>query len=523
MTSFTPPSLLMRLPARDPQTGLPPLSLATLPDLPDSITQPTFSIPDLQPGIVHIGCGAFHRAHQALLTQRAIEVELASTSTPVPPAWGIVGVSLRTPGTLRALQQQDGLYTVLERGPDRTALELVGTVRDLVYAPDEPAHLFASLRDPAIRIVSLTVTATGYSLDPQSMRLDAQHPDIQDDLRRSCPRTAIGVLVRCLALRRARGLGPPVILSCDNLPGNGHALRQACIDFASLQDDALGEWIGRNVQFPCTMVDRIVPVTTDTDRHDVAVATGLCDAAPVSAEPFRQWVIEAFDGPRPQWEAIGAEFVADVAPWEASKLRLLNGGHLVVAYLGLLAGHETVASAVNDAPIGALALRFMLDEQMPTLPPSDHDIRAYAGQLIARWRNPGIAHRLDRVGRDGSAKLAGRLLASLSDNLRDGRPAPCTLLAIAAWMRCATGQVDRGRPLPLPLQDRHSALLRRVGARAAGEPSLLVDAFLALPEVFDPVWRAIPQVREGLIRAMTALHRGGVYAAIADCHSGERS
>ena len=196
MTSFTPPSLLMRLPARDPQTGLPPLSLANLPDVSANVTRPTFPIRALKPGIVHIGCGAFHRAHQALLTQRAIESEFAETT--VLPHWGIVGVSLRTPGTLRALRQQDGLYTVLERGPDRTDVDVVGTVRGLVYAPDEPAHLFAHLRDPGIHLVSLTVTATGYSLDPQTLRLDSQHPDIQDDLRRSCPRTAIGVLVRCL-------------------------------------------------------------------------------------------------------------------------------------------------------------------------------------------------------------------------------------------------------------------------------------------------------------------------------------
>ncbi|HZH08366.1 MAG TPA: mannitol dehydrogenase family protein, partial [Lautropia sp.] len=471
--------------------------------------------------ILHLGCGSFHRAHQALLTQQAIEAELDCATrhgSGAPPAWGIVASSLISPRTTNALAQQDGLYTVLERGPSGTRASVVGTLRGLVYAPDEPLRLRQAFADPAIRIVTVTVTTAGYCTDPATGRLDAGLIEVQRDLRLPYPRTAIGVLVDGLRQRYLLGMPPPVVLSCDNLPSNGSVLRRMCIDFAALHDDRLAHWIENHVQFPATMVDRIVPLATAQDREDATAGLGLTDAVPVSAEPFRQWVIEHFHGPRPRWDAAGAEYVPDVTAWEASKLRLLNGGHLAVACLGALAGCTSVADAMAVPGFTAYALRFMLNEQKPTLPPSNHDIDAYARQLLARWRNASISHQLDRVRRDGSAKLPTRLLAALRINREAGRPVACTLLAVAAWMLCAAGRDDTGRPIAQV--DHLSSELTARAAAAGGDPSRLVDLLLELPEVFGEDLPADLKFRHSLQQAVATLQERGARGAVAACVAG---
>ncbi|HYF60775.1 MAG TPA: mannitol dehydrogenase family protein [Burkholderiaceae bacterium] len=492
-----------------------PLSYETLDRLPAGVNRPPFDPARLRLGIVHLGCGAFHRAHQAVMTQRAIASELRSQGAAAAGTldWGIAAASLRTPSILQSLKRQDGLYSVLERGPRSTRVEVVGTLRRLLFAPAEPAALRDLLADPAIRMVTLTVTQAGYCIDASTGRLDQHHPDIVSDLRSSGTSTAIGLVVHGLGVRHAAGVPPPVVLSCDNLPGNGRLLRQACIDFAALKDDRLAGWIERHVQFPNSVVDRIVPATMLDDQYDASAALGLDDAVPVVAEPFLQWVIERFDGPRPKWEAAGAEFVSDVAPWEASKLRLLNGGHLAIAYLGILAGHGTVADAVGDPLFADFALRFMLDEQRPTLPPSGHDIDAYAHQLLERWRNTGIQHRLDRIGRDGSGKVPDRLLASLRDNLRAGRPAPCTVLAVAAWIRCVIRRGPAGRGAPLI--DTRSERLRRLARKSGGHPGRLIDGLLDLQDVFSDDLRRDVGFRTALLRAIETLDGSGANGATA--------
>jgi fructuronate reductase len=495
------------------------LGMAALDALPAWIGRPGFDPRALRPGILHLGCGAFHRAHQALITQQAIHAECGRWP-PRLPAWGIVAASLRRPGTLQALRRQDGLYSVIGRGGDLTTVDVVGTVRATVFVPDDAANLMACFCNPSIHIVTLTITSGGYCMDAKTGCLDGHHPDVLHDLRTGTHRTAISLLVRGLHMRRAMGLRPPVVLSCDNVPRNGKVLRQACIDYAALRSDGLAQWVARQVQFPCTMVDRIVPTAPPGDDAEALRHLGVADGAAVRAEPFLQWVIEHFDGPRPLWEAAGAEFVPDVGPWEASKLRLLNGGHLLVAYLGLLAGYDTVQAAMDDPVLANLVLRFMIDEQMPTLPPSDHDIRAYSAQLLARWRNPAIGHRLDRVGRDGAGKLPGRLLAPLMDNLRDGRPVPCTLLAIAAWMRCAIGLAPRQSGNAQAPEPCLAPALRAVARSGGHDPAVIVNAFLDLSGVFDDTLRRDAEVRAALTRAMTALHRGGIRRAMAACLSG---
>lgn len=493
------------------------LSLASLPLVPPSVRRPAFDPAALRPGILHLGCGAFHRAHQALLTQTAIEAEVGRAGGPLP-AWGIVSASLCTPAVTRALAAQDGLYTVMERTGDDARLTVVGALRGWIFAPKQRQALCAAFVDPATKVVTMTVTSKGYCADARTGRLDLSDPSVLADLRRAPPATAIGVLVDGLRMRRDAGLAPPVVLSCDNLPSNGRMVRQLCMDFAAIEDDQLSRWIGDAVAFPSTMVDRIVPVCTQSDADDARVALGLVDEAPVPTEPYAQWVIERFDGPRPRWDAAGAEFVHDVAPWEASKLRLLNGGHLAIACLGLLAGSSTVANAMAVPGFSAFALRFMLDEQKPTLPPSDHDIDAYARQLLTRWRSRGIVHRLDRVARDASSKLPSRLLASLRDNRRAGRPAPCTVLAVAAWMQCVAGRDDAGGLISLP--DALCAELRRSTAATAGDPAGLVELLMGRPEVFSDDLARDGGLRRTLVDAVAMLQQRGARGAVAACASG---
>jgi fructuronate reductase len=505
---------------RPPPQSLPPrLSRARVRLVPPRVQRPAFEPGTLRPGVLHLGCGSFHRAHQAFLTQRAVEWEYGVAKRlqcGEPPAWGIVGVSLVTPRVVDALAAQDGLYTVLERSSEGTHASLIGTLSQLVYAPRDPARLQRAFADPAIRLVTLTITVRGYCADPHG-RLDASSL-AQDELQSEHPRTAIGWLVAGLRQRWKAGVAPPVVLSCDNLPSNGRLLRQVCIDMAALYDDRLSAWIAGHVQFPSTMVDRIVPVSTALDLQDASAILGLVDAAPVCAEPFHQWVIERFDGPRPRWDAAGAEYVADVGPWEASKLRLLNGGHLAIACLGRLAGCETIADAMNVPGFAAFALRFMIDEQKPTLPPSTHDIDAYARQLLARWRSRGIAHQVDRVARDGSSKLPARLLASLRDNRRAGRPVPCTVLALAAWMCCVAGRDDAGRPIAVT--DHLCATLQRRAADAHDDPARLVGLLLELHAIFGDDLPRDAGLRRALTDAVTLLQQRGARGAVAACVAG---
>ena len=418
------------------------LSNSTLHRLAANVKQPGYDRTQVRIGIVHLGIGAFHRAHQAVY----MDSVLASGDN----RWGILGVSLRSGDTKEAIEPQDGLYTVASRDGAGDSFRVIGSVAKVLVAPENPESVLAAMTDPDVRIVSLTVTEKGYCYSPATASLDESHADIVHDLAHpAAPRSAIGFIVEALARRRANGTAPFTLLSCDNLPSNGETLKRVVTRFAELRDAALGRYIGENIAFPSTMVDRIVPATTDADRTMAARATGLFDAWPIMTEPFTQWVVEDhFPSDRPAWEDFGATFVDNVDAFELMKLRLLNGSHSTLAYLGYLAGHETVSDVMKAEGFSAFIETMMDEEITSTLPPlPGFDLDAYKAQLRERFRNPALRHRTWQIAMDGSQKLPQRLLNTIRQRLEQNEPFDRLALGVAGWMRYATGVDEKGKPI----------------------------------------------------------------------------
>jgi len=480
------------------------LSLATLPRLRGGILRPRFDPAGLAPGIVHLGIGAFHRGHMARYTQGAVER--------AGGAWGIVGVSLRGAGVRDALLPQDCLYTLVERDAEGERLGVIGVVRDVLHAPAAPEAVLARIADPATRIVSLTVTEKGYCHDPASGRLDDGHPDIVHDLAEpQRPRSAAGFLAEGLARRRAAGAPPLTVLCCDNLPSNGRTVEGIVQAFAALR----GLRLDGAATFPSTMVDRIVPATTPEDVALVEQRLGLHDAAPVMAEPFIQWVIEdRFAGPRPAWEGEGLSFVSDVAPFEEMKLRLLNASHSALAYLGYLAGHAYIFETMRDADLRRFVRAMMDEEVTPSLHvPGTVDLDAYKDALIARFSNPVLRHRTYQIAMDGSQKLPQRLLGTVRDNLAAGRPVGRLALAVAGWMRYATGRDESGAAIAV--QDPLAARLAAIGEAHRGDSAAMGRAYLSVTEIFGADLRAAAPFADAVAANLQALHARGVRSVLA--------
>jgi fructuronate reductase len=483
------------------------LSNATLARLPAAVARPGYDRGAVAPGIVHLGLGAFHRAHMAVMTDAVLGAGARD--------WGIVAASLRSPETRDALAPQDGLYAVAVREDEAERLSVVGALRGLHVAPEDPEALLRAMADPRVRIVSLTVTEKGYCGDPATGALDEAHPDIRHDLADPArPRSAPGFLVEALRRRRDAGSPPFTVLSCDNLPSNGETAHRITARLGALRDPGLGDWIAAEASFPSTMVDRIVPATTAEDRARVAAALGLEDAWPVVCEGFSQWAVEdRFPTGRPAWEAAGATFATDVAPFELMKLRMLNGAHSALAYLGSLAGHETVAEAAAD-PVFARFLEGLWAEVIPTVPaPPGVDLRDYAARLLARFRNRALRHRTAQIAADGSQKLPQRLLEPLRAARSAGRPAPHLVLAVAGWMRHVVGVDERGAPVELrdPLLPR----LREAAAPGPTDPRATASRLLGVREVFGDDLPQDPGFREAVAAALEDLVRRGSRACVA--------
>jgi fructuronate reductase len=479
------------------------LSEKNLPSLPRRVGRPQYHRNLIVPGIVHIGVGAFHRAHQAVYLDDCLAAGEA--------AWGIVGASLRHAETRDKLAPQDNLYTVAVQEPAGERLRVIGSVLSIIVAPENPSALVTAMAAPTTRIVTLTVTEKAYLRDV-SGNLDLAHPDIAHDLAESAhPRTVHGFIAAALERRRRAGTPSFAVLCCDNLPSNGETLRRLVLQFARGGDRELARHIEHDVAFPSTMVDRIVPATTPEDRERISEAIGFYDAWPVKTEPFTQWVVEEnFPLGRPQWEEHGVTMVADVRPFEEMKLRLLNGAHSGIAYLGLLAGMGTVSEAFADPAIRGFVDR-LWDEAVPTLDlGTAFDLPAYTAALSARFSNAALVHRTAQIAMDGSQKMPQRILATAREQMMKGRPAAHLMLVAAAWIACCEA---RGTSLPAKhFSDPLDAELDRILSTRSCE--VVHEVFRRAG--FDAVLGEAAQPLAGIAaRHLEMLRENGVAAAIA--------
>ncbi|MBK9444147.1 MAG: mannitol dehydrogenase family protein [Comamonadaceae bacterium] len=447
---------------------------ASLSQLPANVQRPGYDRSQVARSIVHLGVGAFHRAHQAMYTHAV----LASGDL----AWGIVGAGIVSSGMKTALQPQDGLYTLAAMGPAGDQLQVIGSILEVLGGEDDDGQLLDIMRAPSTRIVSMTVTEKGYYLDPATGDLQLQMPAIQADLANpAMPKTILGLIVRALQHRKAAAIPPFTVLSCDNLPSNGKRAKAAVVAFAEAADAELADWIKREVSFPCTMVDRITPATTDADRANISAKIGMTDAWPVVTEEFSQWVIEDnFTMGRPDWGKGGAVFSDEIEAWENMKLRCLNGTHSTLAYLGQLTGRETVAQAMQLPLITNLLDALWLEIREVLVAPKGVDSGAYVESLKQRFGNPAIQHRTAQIAMDGSQKLPQRLLATLRDRIAAGLSSPTLATAIAAWMHFAVKAAHTpGGKLNDPLSD--DILLK---AKISLQPNEIVRNLLSIQNIF---------------------------------------
>ncbi|WP_105441337.1 mannitol dehydrogenase family protein [Neorhizobium sp. T25_13] len=457
---------------------MPRLSASTA--LAPHVTAPGFDRALLKPGILHIGLGAFHRAHQAVYTDAALAAELGD--------WGIVGVSLRSVDIVHDLAAQDGLYSVVTRSAAGDSAQVVGSVTKGLSGVEDQAEILALMADPAIRIVTITVTEKAYGIDPVSGGLDRTHPSVKADLADpSSPTGVIGYLVEGLSRRHAAGLPPFTVLCCDNLPTNGRIVRRLVIELAGARDPALANWIAGHGAFPSSMVDRIVPAATDETRELAETLIGAEDRLALGTEPFMQWVIEDhFLAGRPRWEAGGALFVDDVEPYEKMKLRLLNGSHSLVAYLGQLKDLTFVRDVMAVPEYRALVRRHMAEAVKTLDPVPGIDLGGYMDQLIERFENPTIAHKTQQIAMDGTQKLPQRIFAGAVEALANGGDASSAAYVVALWIAYARKTAE--------INDPRAAELKAAAARmTADDPSA---PFFAIPGLFpqalteNSAWRA---------------------------------
>lgn len=473
--------------------------MATLAGLPADVRRPAYDRARLHPGIVHIGPGAFHRAHQAALVDTLLDTD---------PRWAITTIALRSRETAETLQRQDGLFTLKTLG-EGGETRVVGAITGALCASDAPAAALAALTSAATRLVTLTITEKGYCLDAGG-RLDHDHVDIRHDLAGPrTPKSAIGWLVAGLAARKDNGLAPPVILSCDNLEANGTKLAGALHDFARETDRGLADWIADRVLCPRTMVDSITPASDHAFLDCLEAELGVRDGAAVKREVFTSWVIEKADaGAVTALGNAGALLSGDVAGHALVKLRVLNGAHSALAWTGLAAGRSSVADAMADITLRAGIDRLIHEEILPGLPaPDGLDLNAYARTVLNRFANPDVSHLLSQIAWDSSQKLPIRLLGTVQDNLAAGRPVRHLARAVAAWMRLVVRSARDGTPLTDPMADR----LMAAGRTCSGNADEDTARFLRLEAVFSPALAQDQTFRNALVsgyRDVLALERG---------------
>ncbi|WP_440972580.1 mannitol dehydrogenase family protein [Pseudomonas koreensis] len=441
---------------------------------------PAYSLNETRQGIAHIGVGGFHRAHQAYYTDALMNTGQALD-------WAICGVGLRAEDRRARddLKEQDYLFTLFELGDsDDTEVRVIGAIRDMLLAEDGAQALIDKLADPQIRIVSLTITEGGYCIDDSTGEFMAHLPQIQHDLAHpGAPTTVFGFL--CAALEKRRGAGTPAftIMSCDNLPHNGAVTRKALLAFATLRNAGLRDWIEQNVSFPNAMVDRITPMTSTAHRLQLADKHAVDDAWPVVCEPFVQWVLEdKFVNGRPAWEQVGVQFTDDVSPYEEMKIKLLNGSHLALTYLGFLKGYRFVHETMND-PLFVRYMRAYMDlDVTPQLAPVPGiDLSDYKDTLVARFSNQAIADQLERVCSDGSSKFPKFTIPTINRLIADGRETKRAALVVAAWALYLKGVDENGDRYSIP--DPRAAFCQGLVA----DDALITQRLLAVEEIFGTV------------------------------------
>lgn len=439
------------------------LTEQTLPSLREEVARPNYARSDVRVGIAHIGVGGFHRSHQAMYLDRLMNAGADARE------WGICGVGLlEHDARMRdVLAAQDGLYTLMLKsaGGERHA-RVIGSIVEYVYAPDDPQAAAERLADPAIRIVSMTVTEGGYNVLRLTGEFDPDAPGIREDVATpDAPRTVFGLVVEALRLRRDRRVDPFTVMSCDNIPGNGEVAQRALTAFAELRDPELAEWIRQTVAFPSSMVDRITPVTSPDDVDELRERFGVVDAWPVVAEPWEQWVLEdRFPTGRPAYEDAGVQMVEDVIPYELMKLRLLNCTHQAMAYFGHLSGYVHAHEAVADPAIRRLLTDYMDREATPTLPPVPGiDLGVYKASLLERYANPDVRDTLARLCADSSDRIPTWMVPVIREQLDAGGEVRLCAAIVASWARYAEGTDEDCRPIEVVdrLRDRVVAAARR--------------------------------------------------------------
>jgi len=484
----------------------PSLTNELLPELGGQVSIPNYDRAALAEGVVHLGLGAFQRAHQAVYFD-----DLARAGD---LRWGVVGVSLRSPGVRDRLAPQDGLYTVESRVGAGQVVTVVGVLKRVLVAPEDPEAVIAAMAQPSVRMITLTVTEKGYGLDRATGSLDRSNPDIAADLASlAAPRSAAGFIVAALARRRAQGIAPFAAISCDNLPHNGRLLRESVLAIARAHDSSLADWIGREVAFPATMVDRIVPATTADQIGRFAASHGYRDEGLIETEAFCQWVIEDYGSPDLAGLAsVGVSVTEDVSLWEDAKLRLLNGAHSTIAYLGALAGITYVHEFVSDPARRALIERLWNESETTLRPVPGLDFGAYRNDLLRRFANPMLQHRTQQIAMDGSQKLPQRLVAPLRARLRAMQSAPALELGIAAWMAWQRGVDFAGNEFTVddPMAPRTAA----IWAEAPSIETASAD-LLALPEIFGTLASDFPDAGPRIALQLRRLIEQGPAAAIA--------
>jgi mannitol 2-dehydrogenase len=485
---------------------VPPLNEKTLPSLPATVSVPTYDRARVRTGIVHLGVGAFHRAHQAMYVDRLLERGTALD-------WGICGVGVLPLDRRMAevMAAQDGLYTLVVKHPDGTAeARVIGSITEYLFAPDDPEAVVEKMAAAATRIVSLTVTEGGYNSSAVTGAFDAAEPGVVADLQPGAvPRSVFGLVVEALVRRRDRGLAPFTVVSCDNIQHNGEVARRAFAAFAALRDPDLGRWVEQEVPFPNSMVDRITPATTDQDRSEVADRFGVDDGWPVVCEPFAQWVLQdRFGLGRPPLDDVGVQVVDDVEPYEMMKLRLLNSSHQALCYFARLAGYRLVHDAAQDPLFRRFLLGYMEEEGTPTLRPVPGiDLAAYRQAVIDRCSNAEIRDTVARLAFDGSERLPKWLLPVVRDNLAAGGEVRRSAAVVAAWARYCEGVDEEGAPIDVV--DHRREVLRGRAGRQRAEPLAFLDDRELFGDLIDQ-----PRFTAPYLTALTSLHASGARATL---------